>query len=1175
MTQWLHWLPLPATDEDGNSHWIQPSAFQDSVLLRPTSSDEVREEQDPLFHNLLELAKQHGMKVLHTRQHFDYPKYANGEFTIRITTRGTASFQRSVCEYLLRASHEKPSITGAVLDILKRTPQHSWIGDFAFILLHSNDNETDGGRLALLDRLVQHPNKPIILPSNVVVNDPSDSQGSEKLEYSIIHAPMMQLIKRENEKHALAKINKSEHQTILEKWIQSFGMPKEGTDRNEAENDQQDTGASFGAGCNFLVMHEEGGGAESIERLLKDFVKEHQRAQTSGGQTDARFQPVSYALIQGTADSFSMEIETSLPPWPHLLDVLHPSKEGASAIHMPRGPSRRGPGEDHISLTQPEDWECDAQPLLGQMFKAGGYNHAPVSEAEKTWNLILEQNAEEERLELWRKACAKGDTARRIRVISPDAMLAEATLLQPTKPMFERYLDMRDALPKRFKPLELTEMMRGHIALGDSNLQARPHRKVFFQLIMDQAGTHTEKESFDQHDNQRGYLYGKVGNTAGKRNAPDTDKNSAEPSPVVLGYQRNLWNAHSESMPLWISRSLVAKGIYPLTIDACICTQATPETTTFLTNRIPAEMTAVALGLLGQGPNKQRTLSLQRAFTNPFTVEFLLDTLMGKLEESPGILLDIADGIFHTLIESNPGLNVEQRELKSTLKKLHAIMEDLGEEDGGRTCQQFRSFLQEQSEGGEQLSIEEEIDAASTLPEALKKCIQRQKKGKAKHAITAQKDELFCTLQEALADLGPQGYIYAVPNPKERRALVRKFSEEEVRGSNMLYRATEHVSHLIEEFFKTVCEGPDLNEDRTLDPSFELLGRTVLCRAIAWYNNPLQDKVQMDLHTFAKRVVNGLRFKRLDAPNPPMFPTTHDVPLVSWIRSKAFGWSVSLTDKELCFEHHQPSSRENMSDIVERLRTLVKYQVHKNDVKGLEEDKEVRAALDQHLNNSFRFKTHDVVEEWLDEFYSGLLGEDTDLLQTLDNEKWKDLPLARAEVLVDQFKQRYANDEMHEVQQAMLDILYAGRGCSIQDIAVRAMDMPFASHTMLPILQHKRAGFQSFADLTGTENHDVASNHRKSIGNVLWIHPWSSASGRSIEGMRLHAPETSSAQHWHGWLLDSWKDIIKETTDCSHVTLPACVRIDAEDGDDAKWSNLVMHKLHLLYVVAYAKYLYA
>ena len=180
--------------------------------------------------------------------------------------------------------------------------------------------------------------------------------------------------------------------------------------------------------------------------------------------------------------------------------------------------------------------------------------------------------------------------------------------------------------------------------------------------------------------------------------------------------------------------------------------------------------------------------------------------------------------------------------------------------------------------------------------------------------------------------------------------------------------------------------------------------------------------------------------------------------------------------------------------------------------------------------------------------------------------------LERASQLVEQFQQRYARDEMQEVQQSMLDDLYAGRGCSIQAIAVAALGMPFASHTILPILQERRS--DSFPRSLRDEKHDVSSNHRKSIGNVLWIHPWSSASGRAGGGMRLHPPEHSNAPHWHNWLLDEWSKMIEDDCDCSHVTLRACVRIEEEEEDQTMWTDLVLHKLHFLYVVAYAKYLY-
>ena len=195
--------------------------------------------------------------------------------------------------------------------------------------------------------------------------------------------------------------------------------------------------------------------------------------------------------------------------------------------------------------------------------------------------------------------------------------------------------------------------------------------------------------------------------------------------------------------------------------------------------------------------------------------------------------------------------------------------------------------------------------------------------------------------------------------------------------------------------------------------------------------------------------------------------------------------------------------------------------------------------------------------------------EDATLIQTLEHEQWEGMSLERANQLIEQFEQRYDGDQMQEVQQSMLDDLYAGRGCSIQAIAVAALGMPFASHTILPILQERRSGFQSFAELTGDEKHDVSSNHRKSIGNVLWIHPWSSASGRAGGGMRLHPPEHSNAPHWHNWLLDEWSKMIEDSCDCSHD--PSRVRPNRrEEEDQTMWTDLVLHKLHFLYVVAYA-----
>ena len=118
--------------------------------------------------------------------------------------------------------------------------------------------------------------------------------------------------------------------------------------------------------------------------------------------------------------------------------------------------------------------------------------------------------------------------------------------------------------------------------------------------------------------------------------------------------------------------------------------------------------------------------------------------------------------------------------------------------------------------------------------------------------------------------------------------LIQRFGEDVVTGSNLIFCSSKELDTLLSNYFDAIISIAETSGQKGLPEPYELIGRTVLCRAISWYSEqPVENRV-VDIEVFARRIVDGLRFGKVND-GTCMFQGRDDEPLIGLIRSKAFG----------------------------------------------------------------------------------------------------------------------------------------------------------------------------------------------------------------------------------------------------------------------------------------------
>ena len=406
------------------------------------------------------------------------------------------------------------------------------------------------------------------------------------------------------------------------------------------------------------------------------------------------------------------------------------------------------------------------------------------------------------------------------------------------------------------------------------------------------------------------------------------------------------------------------------------------------------------------------------------------------------------------------------------------------------------------------------------------------------------------------------------PDARYTKALERKFRDK-VTAASLSHIVISEIDVQLKNYFDR-CLSPETktHDVARFKPDYEHVARMVLVRAIHHHRESTPTDVELD--DYLRKVAAGLDFASHQDSDVGMFSRLgDDLTIADMISMRAVGWRVERegpTDNVpwLMLRHQTPNSKEQLRGIMKNAHAM--FGTAMDDSMNLTK----HDILEDFLNRSFRRAAHENLDEWLEIFAPNLLSKDTELRALFNDVRWDQVNLEDCREFVDQFQSRYRDGALHEVNQMDLDMMYAGRSCSVVYFATRATART-ASYAKLAIVQPKSGGYQSVIDAPPGEVL-LKDSHVHSVGNVLWLSRLAEGAGRHGQGWRLVPPDGAQEDHWHTWLCEHWERLLEKNPDCDLVLIPGCASIPERDGGDIL-SDVVMPKLHFLYIVAYAKYL--
>jgi hypothetical protein len=413
--------------------------------------------------------------------------------------------------------------------------------------------------------------------------------------------------------------------------------------------------------------------------------------------------------------------------------------------------------------------------------------------------------------------------------------------------------------------------------------------------------------------------------------------------------------------------------------------------------------------------------------------------------------------------------------------------------------------------------------------------------------------------------------------------------------STRLYRIGQVHWSIITERFEHGCQGKDLlgalnNSFKTLmdeaynmiftasydedsiekPPSFEELRRWVFSGAIAWYKN-LENITPTDkkLEDFLRDVAKALDVDRHEANDSnEMFPN-RESPFVTGSRGWSFEFAQGSRPK-LVIRSGKITTQQNLIGKMHWIRELFQWYTEQTAPvelilsrarfnEKLESVEDQSSLLDEVLGR-IRLQS---IENCVQQNWNELIEDDQELRQYLDTQDWTNPPIETCSSIIAAISENYSAGEVPAVTDPDLSQLY-----------------PFDDHPcMIPSYRgpspsrHNRQKLRLFRSDASISLSPVIRNIAEfddrwleSVGNTLYLSPTAERAGILQNGWRLVCPNGEGT--FENYIQNHWDNIFADHQDCEYVSLQGVVRFNNEGPIPEQNDNLIVHKLHILYIVS-------
>ena len=295
------------------------------------------------------------------------------------------------------------------------------------------------------------------------------------------------------------------------------------------------------------------------------------------------------------------------------------------------------------------------------------------------------------------------------------------------------------------------------------------------------------------------------------------------------------------------------------------------------------------------------------------------------------------------------------------------------------------------------------------------------------------------------------------------------------------------------------------------------------------------------------------------------------------------GWSVSFADHTLTFSTSKPRSKDNFSKKFDMLYGILSRVVpllcgSTVDVRSIDINR-IRNEFNVGNRSITRINPLKDFDDWHQHYSRDLIEPDQDFIQFFNGDDWRQRDGAEhlfsaLEVNINTWlEQQYATKT--DWKSELVKMYGNGMTCTLLDFRQPhlADQMAGDMDRMMKVIRlhsgraNKPTGVL-YENRARTNNIGSKFMH---IGNSLLVSPRGEHVGNRLNGWRLVAPPGHEGESFLSYLENHWQDIAynDEVLDLDTIVLEEVVKQPDDDAIHDRRGGIVLHKLHMLYMLAY------
>ena len=297
------------------------------------------------------------------------------------------------------------------------------------------------------------------------------------------------------------------------------------------------------------------------------------------------------------------------------------------------------------------------------------------------------------------------------------------------------------------------------------------------------------------------------------------------------------------------------------------------------------------------------------------------------------------------------------------------------------------------------------------------------------------------------------------------------------------------------------------------------------------------------------------------------------------------GWDLDYDSEthRLSFKTSKPISKELMEKKVKRLKEILQAvtlelggDIWDNDYRLRKVDFESEFEIE--LDNTFPLCKIDPIsnfESWYENYSNDLVEPDQDFIDIYELGDWRDSN--KAAKILDTFtttdipKWLESPSEMGKIE---LEIMYpSSLQCTLPDYRIYTDIGPMSEIPLSRVRLHSGDPNYGKSVVGVLENNrdreEKVGKNVTHIGNTLLVSAHAQRRGSRNDGWRLTGKEGFS--NFLEYLENNWEDLFNQYNDCDNILIKEVVKTPDTDLEFDILGDLVLHKLHILYIIGFYK----